>query len=199
MSAQKSNSLPNSSSPKSKVKVRRKNKQSFDVSYKSLTDAVMRISETGYTSEHDQSLLDTANKRVIEELYDGNVHQMTTKQLKSSSTSPLRSEGSRRATRMNAGIALQMKVPVDHSPPIALDTDISDALQHMTTSSMNNNNNANPATNSNYNEIEIAELDQQFKNELLSAPKQPTVNRTNRNRASTEIRKRSFTTRHKKM
>ena len=51
--------------------------ESSDVSYKSLTDAVIRIFETGQTSSNDQSLLDAANKRVIQELYDGNVHLMS--------------------------------------------------------------------------------------------------------------------------
>ena len=47
--------------------------------------------DTGTT----HSLLDAANKRVIEELYDGNVHLMTAKQKKSSSSSPPHSDGSR--------------------------------------------------------------------------------------------------------
>ena len=191
-SIQQSNSSPNSTR-KMKGNVRRKKKECLNVSYRSLTQAIIRISETGNTSEHDKSLLDAANKRVIEELYDGNVHLMTTKQQKSSSSSPPHSDGirSRGASLKNSEHSALTSVLVNQSEPTINETDISNALQHMTTYPMNSDD-TSPAIDSNYNEAEIAELDVQFKNELFSVPKRPTINRTNRNRTITDIRKRSF-------
>ena len=174
----------------------RKKNESSDVSYKSLTDAVIRIFETGQTSSNDQSLLDAANKRVIQELYDGNVHlmSMAMKQQKGSNSN-LASEGRRASIRSEhtsrSDLSQQRKEKKNSLPPT-----IDDTIDVVTIGLANGTDHSLPEMNSVFhNEFEIAELDHQFRTEFCSTaiePKRPVAKPTDRNRASVNIRSKSY-------
>ena len=174
----------------------RKKNESSDVSYKSLTDAVIRIFETGQTSGNDQSLLDAANKRVIQELYDGNVHlmSMAMKQQKGSN-STLASEGRRASIRSEhtsrSDLSQQRKEKKNSLPPT-----IDDTIDVVTIGLADGTDHSHPEMNSVFhNEFEIAELDHQFRTEFCSTaiePKRPVAKPTDRNRASVNIRSKSY-------
>ena len=172
-----------------------KKHNSHNASYKSLTNAIIRISETGHTSDHDQMLLDLANRRVAEELYGGNLHVEAGRKLMKSSPPipPCGDKISRKPSIKDSGNSMQRRARADRNKqPVIRDAGVAGA-PNFKTDHLPSNIDINSEMDSNCNrDTEIAELDYQFRMEFYSEPKRPTLNHADRNQTSAEMRKRLY-------